>query len=109
MMICDSLFFRHWIRKKKISIFGYTPYLCNTIKEFKISSYFYSVGHDMVLMVSHWPFTTEARTQSQASSCGIWKRQTGNGTSFYPNALFFSPLSIIPLVLYAHSSITNTI
>ena len=30
-------------KKKKISIFGYIPYLCNMIKEFKFLSYFYDM------------------------------------------------------------------
>jgi hypothetical protein len=59
-------------------------------------------GHVMAQAVSCWPVTTEDWIQSQASLCGIFGRQSDNGTDFSLSTSVL-PVSSIPPMLHPYS------
>jgi hypothetical protein len=60
----------------------FTSLSCDILEHYRDGSYLLSLGHDMAQAVTHWPLTTEACVQPQASRFGICRGGSSTGTSF---------------------------
>jgi hypothetical protein len=62
-------------------------------------------------VVTCCPFTAEARVRSQASSCWIFRGQSGTWSGFFSEYFCFSPVSVFPPLLHTvtHLSLNGTV
>jgi hypothetical protein len=71
----------------------------------KTSAILQPKGHTIAQVVCQWLLMMKVQYRSQASSCGIFGGQSGNGIGF-PKILLVLPVSMIPPVFHTHFLLT---